>query len=111
MHHIAREIAEWVGILISQAETKTERQALKCDTDMTILFRVPRDRRERLNHRSSTGKPGREVQNQHAEVKLNHNNLEISNTRFIEKVFANVRQKLFRPEGDQVVLIQKKSMY
>ena len=41
-------------------------------------------------------------------MKLNHHNLEISNTRYIEKVFANVRQKLNRPEEDQIVVDQKK---
>ena len=41
------------------------------------------------------------------EVKLNHNNLEIYNNRYIEKVFANVPQKLNRPEDDQMVLDQK----
>ena len=59
-----------------------------------------------MSQRSSTRKPGREVQNQLAEVKLNHHNLEISDTRHIEKVFANVRQKLNRPEDDQIVLDQ-----
>ena len=59
------------------------------------------------NQRSSTGKPGREVQNQLTEVKLNYHNLEISNIRYIEKVFANVRHKLNRPEDDQTVLDQR----
>ena len=60
-----------------------------------------------INRRSSTRKPGREVQNELTVVKLKQHNLEISNTRYIEKVFANVRQKLNRPEDDQVVLDQK----
>ena len=47
-----------------------------------------------VEQRSSSGKLGREVQNQLTEVKLNHHNLEISNTRYIENVFANVRQKV-----------------
>ena len=47
-------VADWVGILISQAlrnqgetEVNTQRQVLKCGTEMTTLFRVPRDRGER----------------------------------------------------------------
>ena len=44
-----------------------------------------------MNQRSRTGKPGREEQNQLTEVTLNHHNLEISNSRYIEEVFANVR--------------------
>ena len=60
-----------------------------------------------MSQRSSTGKAVREVQNQLTKVKLNHHNLEISNTRYIEKVFANVRQKLNRPEDDKIVLDQK----
>ena len=43
----------------------------------------------------------------YTEVKLNHHNLEISNTRYLEKVFANVGQKLNRPGDDQKVLDQK----
>ena len=45
-----------------------------------------------LNQRSSTGRPVREVQNQGTEVKLAHHNLQVSDTRYIEKVFAKVRQ-------------------
>ena len=60
-----------------------------------------------MNQRSSTGRQVRGVQNQLTKVKLNHHNLEISGTRYIEKLFANVRQKLNRPEGDQIVLDQK----
>ena len=60
-----------------------------------------------MNQRSSTGKQVREVQKQITGIKLNHHNLEISKTRYIEKVFANVRQKLNRPEDDQIVLDQK----
>ena len=60
-----------------------------------------------MNQRSSTGKSGREVQNQLTEVELNHHNLEISSTRYIEKVLATVRQKLNLPEDDQIVLDQK----
>ena len=76
VQHTARGTAEEVAILISQAlrnqgetETKTQRQVLKCGTEMTILFQVPRDRSE-VNQRSSTEKSGREVQNQLTEVKL-----------------------------------------
>ena len=57
-----------------------------------------------MNQRSRTVKPGREAQNQLKEVKLNNHNLEISNTRYTENVFADVRQKLNRPEDDQIVL-------
>ena len=60
-----------------------------------------------MNQRASTRKRKCEVQNQFAEVKLNHHNLEISNTRHIEKVFANVRQTMNSPEDDQKVLDQK----
>ena len=60
-----------------------------------------------MNQRSSTGRPVCEVPNQPTKVKLNHHNLEISNTRHIEKAFVNVRQKLNRPEDDQMVLDQK----
>ena len=38
---------------------------------------------------------------------LHHHKLGISITRYIEKVFATVRQKLSRPEDDQIVLDQK----
>ena len=43
-----------------------------------------------MNQRLSTGKLEREAQNQLTEMKLNHHNLEISDTRYIEIVFANV---------------------
>ena len=57
-----------------------------------------------MNQRSSTaGRTVREVQNQLTKVKLNHYNFEISNTRYIEKVFANVRKQLNCPEGDQML--------
>ena len=60
-----------------------------------------------MNLRSSTRNPGREVQNQLTEVKLNHHNVEISHSRYLEEVFAKVQQKLNRPEDDQIVLDQK----
>ena len=60
-----------------------------------------------MNQRSGTGRPEREVQKQLAKAKLNHHNLEISNTRYTENVFATVRPKLNRPEDDQTVLGQK----
>ena len=60
-----------------------------------------------MNQRSSTRKSGPDLQNQLTEVKLNHHNLEISNTRYVEKVFADVRQKLNRQEDDQTVVDQK----
>ena len=57
-------IADWIGILISQVlrnqdetEAKTQRQVLKCGTEMTILFQVPRDRDER-NQRSNYRETG-----------------------------------------------------
>ena len=59
-----------------------------------------------MNQRSGTGRPGREVQKQLAKAKLNHHNLEISNTRYTENVFATVRQKLNRPEDDQTVNVK-----
>ena len=71
---------------------------------MTILFSSAA---REMNQRSSIGRLGREVQNQLAKVKLNHHNLEVSNTRYIENVFAKVRQKLNRPEDDQIKLDQK----
>ena len=102
-----------VGILISQAlrnqgetEAKTQRQVLKCGTEMTIFFINAERLWREMNQHSSTLEPGREVQNQLTEEKLNHHNLEISNARYIEKVFANVRQKLNRPEDGQIVLDQ-----
>ena len=60
-----------------------------------------------MHQRSCTRKPRREVQNQLTVVKLNHHNVEISNIRHIEKVFANVRHKLNRAEDDEIVLDQK----
>ena len=58
------------------------------------------ERSEReINQRSSTGRPMRGVQNQLTEVKL----LQVSDTRYIEKVLTNVRQKLNRPDGDQML--------
>ena len=60
-----------------------------------------------MNRRSSSGKRGREVQNQLTEVILDHHHLKISNTRYIENAFPHVRQKLHRPENDQIVLDHK----
>ena len=74
--------------------------------DDNLFPSTERSERE-MNLRSSNRKREREVQNQLTEVKLNHNNLEISNTRYIEKVFANARQKLNRLEDDQMVLEKK----
>ena len=56
-----------------------------------------------MNERPSTGKPVRGVQNQLTEVKLDHQNLQVFENRYIEKVLMNVRQKLNRPEGDQML--------
>ena len=64
------------------------------------------ERSEReMNQGSSTRRQVRGVQNQLAEVKLDHHNhdLQVSDTRYIEKFFTNVRQKLNRPEGDQML--------
>ena len=58
--------------------------------------------RER-SQRSSTGKLVRGIQNQVTEVKLDHHNLQVSDTRYIEKIFANVRQKLNRLESDPML--------
>ena len=38
---------------------------------------------------------------------MNHHKLKISNTRYIENVFANVPHKLNRPEDDRIVLDQE----
>ena len=59
------------------------------------------------NQRSRNDKSGPEVQNHLTEVRMNHHNLEISNARYIEKVFAKVRPKLNRPEDNQIVVDQK----
>ena len=56
-----------------------------------------------MSQRSSTGQPVREIQNQLTEVKLTHHNLQISDTPYIENVFANIQQKLNRPEDDQML--------
>ena len=49
---------------------------------------------------SSTGKQVRGIQNQVTEVKLDHYNLQVSDNRYIQKVFANVGQKLNRSDGE-----------
>ena len=60
---------------------------------------------QEMNQGSSTRRQVRGVQNQLTEVKLDHHNhnLQVSDTRYIEKFFTNVRQKLNRPEGDQML--------
>ena len=56
-----------------------------------------------MNERPSAVKPVRGVQNQLTEVKLDHQNLQVFENRYIEKVLMNVRRKLNRPEGDQML--------
>ena len=56
-----------------------------------------------MNQRSGTGRPVGGAQNQLTEVKLDHHNLQVSGTRYIENVFTKVRQKLNRPEGDEML--------
>ena len=104
------EWQNWVGILISQALRKSGRDRNEISASISHVWQrddnpfpsTERSGRE-VNQRSSTGKRRREVENQLTEVKLNHHNLEIPNTRHIEEVSANVRQKWNRPEDDQMV--------
>ena len=56
-----------------------------------------------MNQRSGTGRPVGGAQNQLTEVKLDHHNLQVSDTRYIEKVFTNVRQQLNRSEDDEML--------
>ena len=56
-----------------------------------------------MNQRRSTGKPVRGVQNQLTEVKLDLNNLKVSDNRYNQKVYTNVRQKLNRSESVQTL--------
>ena len=56
-----------------------------------------------MNHGSSTRRQVRGVQNQLVKLDHHNHNPQVSNTRYIEKVFTNVRQKLNRPEGDQML--------
>ena len=74
---------------------------------MTILFQVPRDRGEGWISGQVPGYRGVKFRINSQRGKLNHHNLKASTTRYIENVFANVRQKMNRPEDDQIVLDQE----
>ena len=52
---------------------------------------------------SSTRCAVRGVQNQLTEARLDHHNLQVSDTRYSEKVFTKVRQKLNRAEDDEML--------
>ena len=54
------------------------------------------------NSFSSTGKLVPGIQNQLTEVRLENHKLQVSDKRYVEKVFANVRTKVHRLEDDQV---------
>ena len=45
--------------------------------------------------RSETGKPARGIENQFTRKKLDHHEMQISDDQHFEKVFKNLRQKLF----------------
>ena len=59
--------------------------------------------RRNVNQRSSTEKSGRDVQNRLTETRLTHQNLQIVNRPYLEKVFSNVQKKMNRPEDDQML--------
>ena len=108
VNHTARRIADWVEIQ-KFGRDRNENSASSSQVwrrDDNPFPRTERSVRE-MNERSSTGKPGREVQNQLTEVTLDHDNVEICSNRFFEKVFSNIRQKVESPEDDQRVLDQK----
>ena len=54
------------------------------------------------NTRTGIGKPIAQIQNRLTETRLTHHNFEIFNVPHLKKVFADVRQKLSRQEGDQM---------
>ena len=62
-----------------------------------------RSEREMNPPSGTTGRPLGGVQNQLTEVKLDHHNLQVSDTPYIEKVFTNVRQQLNRSEDDEML--------
>ena len=70
--------------------------------DDNLFPRCEKSVRE-MNQRSSTEKSVLGVQNQLTEVKVDHHNLQVSDYRYIEKVFTNVRQKLNCLEGEQML--------
>ena len=55
-----------------------------------------------MSERSSTGRPVRGIQNPVARTKLDYRILQISDNRYLEKVFTTVRQKLNRSEDDKI---------
>ena len=76
-----------------------ENYRLSRNSDFTSAERSVRE----MTQRSSTGQPVREIQNPLTEVKLNHHNLQISDTRYDEKVFAIIQQTFNCPEDDQML--------
>ena len=100
---------EWVGFLISQAlgdrcdrseNSASSSQLWRRDDN---LFPSTVKSVRLINQRSGTVKLVRESQNQLKEVKLDRHNLQVSDNRYIEKVFTNVRQKLDRLGGDEML--------
>ena len=110
VYHTAQWIADWVGILISQAlrdqdetETKTQRQVLKC-TEMTIFFQVPRNRCERWKSALTYREIGpRCAELTHGDKMDPSQSADLQQAVLCEKVFANARQKLSRPGEDQML--------
>ena len=104
----------WVGNLIPQAlrdrcetESKTQRQVLRRGTETTTFFQVPREKRARDESAFKHWETGARSAESTYRVKLDHHNLQVSISRYIEKVFMDVRQKLNRPDVDQIVLDQR----
>ena len=105
-----RGITDWVGILDFTRTERLVRDGVENSTSSSPAWHrgdspfssAERSVRE-MNQRSTTGKPVRGIQNPLAEVKLDHHNLQVPDNRYIEEVFANVRPKLNRLEGDQML--------
>ena len=62
------------------------------------------------SYRSGTGKPVAKMLHRLSETRLTHHNFEIFNVNHLEKVFSNVRQKLNRPERDEMKDVQGNGM-
>ena len=77
----------------------------RCGTESKTQHYVLKSGKEgnRCGRKVSVQTPG----NRCAESRTNLQNLQTSDSRHIEKVFTNVRQKVNRPEDDQKVLDQR----
>ena len=97
----------WNPNLISTEKARRNKNENSAPSSEVYRNENPRPSTEKsgrdVNQRSSTKKSCREEQNRLTETKLTHHNLQIFNRPYLEKVFANVRQKLSRPQDDQML--------